>query len=209
MLNLETLKYIIIGASLGLSSGISPGPLLTLVLSETITHGRKGGIRIAISPLITDLPIVLGSLFLFSRLSDFRIIVSLISIAGAVFVGYLGYQSLITKSLNTRIKATSGASLKKGVITNFLNPHPYLFWVIIGAPLAVKALSVSSAALILFFLSLYVCLVGSKIVIVFLVAGSKRFIGEGSYIWLMRVLGVILFVFSFFFLMEGLKYFFR
>jgi len=44
-----------------LSSGLSPGPLLTLDLTQIIKHNRAEGIMVAISPMITDLPIILIS----------------------------------------------------------------------------------------------------------------------------------------------------
>jgi threonine/homoserine/homoserine lactone efflux protein len=44
----------------GLSAGLSPGPLMTLVIAETLKRGIPAGIRIAVAPLITDLPIIAG-----------------------------------------------------------------------------------------------------------------------------------------------------
>lgn len=35
--------YLVSGIVFGLSSGLAPGPLLTLVLTETLRHGKKGG----------------------------------------------------------------------------------------------------------------------------------------------------------------------
>ncbi len=55
------------GIGLGLSAGISPGPILTLAISYTLQHGLKEGIKIAIVPLITDLPIIAITLGLLSR----------------------------------------------------------------------------------------------------------------------------------------------
>jgi threonine/homoserine/homoserine lactone efflux protein len=34
----------------GLSAGLSPGPLLTLVIAETLKRGIAAGIRIAVAP---------------------------------------------------------------------------------------------------------------------------------------------------------------
>ncbi len=48
------LDYLITGITFGFVAGISPGPLLALVISETIKHNHKEGIKIALSPLLTD-----------------------------------------------------------------------------------------------------------------------------------------------------------
>lgn len=47
--------FLSVGAVLGLSSGLSPGPLLALVISETLRHGVKAGVKVALAPIITDL----------------------------------------------------------------------------------------------------------------------------------------------------------
>ena len=62
------MEFLFIGLLLGLSSGISPGPLLTLVIAETLRYGLGAGIRVAITPFITDLPIIL--LTLWDRTAD-------------------------------------------------------------------------------------------------------------------------------------------
>ena len=206
MLTLATFKYLTMGALLGLTSGISPGPLLTLVLTETLKHNKAAGIKIAISPLFTDLPIVLVSLFVFSKLSQFNTVLGLISIVGAAFLVYLGRETIKAKQLNIEPPSSGSESLKKGIITNILSPHPYLFWLTVGSPLAVKAFDLSWLAVILFFVSFYGLLITSKIGVALIVARSKSFLKDQSYIWIMRILGVALFIFAIIFLYDGLNY---
>ena len=67
-------EFLIAGIILGLSAGIAPGPLLTLVISETIQHNIKSGIKVALAPVITDIPIVLLTFFIISKLSSFNLI---------------------------------------------------------------------------------------------------------------------------------------
>ncbi|MCX9013779.1 MAG: hypothetical protein OIN89_03135 [Candidatus Methanoperedens sp.] len=57
---IETLTFLVSGMIFGLTSGISPGPLLTLVISETLKNGSSGGMKVAVAPLITDIPIRRG-----------------------------------------------------------------------------------------------------------------------------------------------------
>ena len=59
----EILKFASLGGFLGLTAGISPGPLLTIVISETLKHGRKEGFKVAVSPLFTDVLIVVSDGF--------------------------------------------------------------------------------------------------------------------------------------------------
>ncbi len=57
------------GAALGAAAGLSPGPLQALVLSESLRHGRREGVKASIAPLLTDIPIVIVSLGLLSRVA--------------------------------------------------------------------------------------------------------------------------------------------
>ena len=130
---------LVAGVVLGLSSGLSPGPLLTLVISQTLTHGIKEGIKIAVAPLLTDVPIILIAVFVLTRLAHFQPILGSISLVGGVFVLYLAYDCFRTGRLEVNIQDAEPQSLSKGVLVNALNPHPYLFWVAVGAPMMIRA----------------------------------------------------------------------
>lgn len=203
----ESLKYLSMGAVLGLTAGISPGPLLTLVITQTLKYNRREGIKIAISPLLTDLPIVAITFYVFSKLSSYNFILGLISLLGAIFIAYLGRETLRVKTIDSVEKSPGVESLKRGVVANFLSPHPYLFWLTVGAPLAVEASQLSISTAVLFFLAFYLMLIGSKSMVAFLVAGSKSFLKNNIYKKIMQILGIILFVFAIIFLYEGINYF--
>ena len=44
------------GTTLGLVEGIKPGPLLTMVIKETLSGGLRAGIWTAAAPIFTDGP---------------------------------------------------------------------------------------------------------------------------------------------------------
>lgn len=199
-------QFISAGIILGLISGISPGPLLTLVLNQTIRHNKTEGIKVALSPLITDLPIILITVLILGRLARFDMFLAVISFAGAIFLAYLGIESLRTRELSIRLQTSDSGSLKKGIIANFLNPSPYLFWATVGTPLMLKAYKTDLLTSILFMMSFYVFLIGSKVVVAFLVDRTKQFMNQKFYLILMRTLGIVLIIFSLIFLYEGLKY---
>ena len=90
--------FITLGMVLGLSAGLAPGPLLTLVISETLRHDIKSGVRVAVSPIFTDLPIILLTLGILSQLSDFRSILGIISLIGGCVILFMGYESMNPKN---------------------------------------------------------------------------------------------------------------
>lgn len=205
MLLENTLEYIAIGFVLGLSAGIAPGPLLTLVIAQTLRYNRSEGIKVAFSPLLTDIPIVLAAFWLYTHLLNFNAAVAIISFAGAFFVAYLGLKSLQTKAVETGVWHQQKHSVWRAVLANLLNPHPYLFWVTIGAPLIVQSLQHSWATMVAFLFSFYLMLVGSKVVVAMVIARTKTFINTNRYVFLMRILGATLLVFALMFFYDGLK----
>ena len=195
------------GAFFGLSAGISPGPLLTLVISETLRHNRKEGIKVAVAPLITDLPIILLTSLILSRLSQYSLVIAFISLSGGIYFSWLGYETLKTEVPDIDIKKKKSGSLRKGITSNFLNPNPYIFWLTAGIPNAFKAYERSLMTVILYFLLFYVMLIGSKIIVALLVERSKNFLRKKTYRILMLILGTALLAFAAWFFYEGIKIF--
>ena len=204
---IESLPFLISGILFGLVAGISPGPLLTLVISETIKHNKKEGIFVASAPILTDIPIVLLSVFVLVKLSSFNLVLGTISISGALFIVYLAYESITIKGIELNLQKVKAQSLRKGIITNFLNPHPYLFWIAVGAPTILKGYRVNVLSVVFFILGFYLFLVGSKIMVALIVDKSKSFLKSNTYVYIIRTLGFILLIFSVIFIKDGLSYF--
>ncbi|MCF6266889.1 MAG: LysE family transporter [Desulfuromusa sp.] len=199
------INFFIIGAILGLSAGFAPGPLLALVVSETLQHNIRAGIKVALAPIVTDLPIVVVSLLILAKLSNFHTALGAISLGGGLFLLLLGYQSLKGQGVALNVQEVSPKSLCKGILTNFLSPHPYLFWLVVGAPTMTNAMSSHPFAGVAFIGSFYFCLVGSKIGLAVLVGKSKSFLNGSTYLAIMRSLGVLLVVLAGVLFYDGLK----
>lgn len=129
------IEYLFASITLGLYSGLSPGPLLVLVISQTLKHGYKEGIKVSFAPVITDLPIIILSLLFLSVISEYTSVIGLISIIRGAYLGYLAYESFKTNDIVQNIDLKAPKSIKKGITVNLLNPSPYLFWISIGGPL--------------------------------------------------------------------------
>ena len=199
------LQILTMGTLLGLSAGFAPGPLLTLVISETLQHDIKSGVKVALAPIITDLPIIILTLFVLSKLSNFHAILGIISIIGGFFILFMGYGSICTKGIDLNIQNNAPKSLTKGILANVLSPHPYLFWFSVGAPTMTKAMSQNISVPLAFIISFYVFLVGSKIVLAILVGKSKSFLRGNAYKYIMRFLGIILCVLAIVLFRDGIK----
>lgn len=198
-------NFLTIGFILGLSAGFAPGPLLTLVISETLQHDIRAGVKVAFAPIITDLPIIILTLFILVKLSEFHKVLGIISCMGGFFVLYLGWQSIVTKGVELNLQGIRPKSLTKGIIVNALNPHPYLFWFSVGAPTVTKAMKQGIFAPLAFIGSFYVLLVGSKILIALFVGKSRSFLIGNGYIYTMRFLGLALCALAIILFRDGFK----
>lgn len=191
---------------LGLSGGLSPGPVMTLVITETLNHGFGAGLRVALAPLLTDLPIIAAALLVLSRLTDAGPVLGVIAVTGAFFLVYLGVHGIAVRGVDVETDGAPSRSFIKGVTVNLLNPNPYLFWLTVGGPIIVAAAERGPAPVVGFVVVFYAALVGSKICVAVLVARSRRFLRSRAYLWLNRSLGVVLLVYAMHFLWQGLGY---
>ena len=196
--------FLIAGVVLGLSAGFSPGPLLTFLISQTLKHGIREGVKVAFAPLVTDLPIIIVTLFVLTRFANLNFVLGPISLMGGLFVIYLAYESFRTGKLETN-KDANIQSLSKGAIVNVLNPHPYLFWLSVGAPMMIRAWGKSPIAAMAFVVGFYFCLVGSKLLLAILVGQSRQWLMSRGYGYIMRVLGALLLIFAFLLFRDGLS----
>lgn len=188
----QMMEYLTFGATLGLSAGLAPGPLLTLVISETLHHGMKAGVKVALAPLVTDLPIILLTFFALVQFSHLHRVLGVFSLAGGVFLLFMGYQTMYHKDMDLNAPVGGSRSLAKGILANALNPHPYLFWFCVGAPTIGKALKTDPTGPFAFVCGFYVLLIGSKVLLALVVGRWTSFLQRNAYRYAMRLLGLAL-----------------
>lgn len=188
--------YVSLGTVLGLSAGISPGPLLALVVSQTLRYGTPEGVRVAAAPILTDIPIILFGLLAFSSLQDPEFALGVVSFFGSLFIFYLGVGSLRQRPAELEISLGEARSYSTGALVNALSPHPYLFWFSVGIPTTLKASQHSAAWALGFVCSFFVSIVGAKVLIALLVGRSRGFLSKAPYLWAMKILGVLLIGFA-------------
>lgn len=184
------------GAALGLSAGLSPGPLLALVIVQTLAYSVREGAKVAASPLITDLPIVLAALALTAGLAEHPKPLALLTLGGAVYLGKSAFDSLTFSPRATGPAPASPKSLQKGVLANLLNPSPYLFWGTVGAPLLAQTWSLGPSTAAAFLAGFFGCLVGAKVLLAWLTGRFGPLLGGPAYALVMRGLGLMLLAYA-------------
>ena len=194
------------GAFLGLSCGLAPGPLLALLLAQTLQHGSREGCKIALTPLVTDAPIIIVALVVAAKLAELRPLLGVVSIAGGAFVLYLAWDSSRPVRLGTEAPQEPPRSWFKGIVTNLLSPHPWLFWLTVGAAILAKAIAQSWLVAAAFLFGFYLLLVGSKVMVALVAGRSRHLLAGRPYRVMMRVLAVLLTLFALLLFREGLKH---
>lgn len=197
------------GLSIGLGSGVAPGPLTGLAISTTLRSGLGPGLRIAVAPLISDSVIILLSLTLVSQLPDGGI--KVLGIVGGIVVAAFGLEILWSahKMGDTEVQMGSEKPTKlhrlpvlaQGALINVLNPAPWIFWITAGSTILIGFWRESPTQAIVFLLAFYLTLVGAKIAIVVSLAATRhrmnartyRLILTGSGILLLLTAGVLIF----------------
>jgi threonine/homoserine/homoserine lactone efflux protein len=179
--------------------------MLALVLAQTLRHGAREGCKVALTPLVTDAPIILVALALASKLSALRPVLGVVSMAGAVFVLYLAWESLGPVCPDAGAAAGRPRSWFKGVATNLLNPHPWLFWLTVGAAILARAVAQGWWNAAAFLSGFYALLVGSKVMVAVLAGRSRDLLTGRAYRVAMRVLAGMLALFAVLLFREGLR----
>ena len=193
------------GAFLGLSCGLAPGPLLALLLAQTLRHGPREGCKVALTPLVTDAPIIVVALVVAAKLAELHSLLGVVSLAGGAFVLYLAWDSIRPVRVDPEAPAEPPRSWFKGIVTNLLNPHPWIFWLTVGAAILAKAMAQSWLVAAAFLFGFYLLLVGSKVGVALMAGRSRDLLAGRAYRVVMRVLAVLLGFFAVLLFREGLK----
>ena len=196
------------GIALGLFEGIRPGPLLTMVIRETLTGGWYAGARAASAPIFTDGPLIIVSIFLSGWIAEQPSILFVISLLGAGFLVWFGIDCFRIEAPDpdTAQEAVTG-SFRRGVITNLLNPNEYVFWFLIGGPLMASAAAEEPLAPVAYALSFLVTIIMVKMVIALIFDRTRGSMSPRAYKIALGICGLGMIGFSAGFLYQAYELF--
>ncbi len=188
---------LVTAVTLGLAAGLTPGPLLTLVLAETLKYGVREGMKVVVAPMLTEVPLVAGSAWLIGRLAVNDVVFGVISLLGAAAVAYIGWENLRVRHVAFDLSEAVPRSFRKGLIVGLLNPYAYLFWLTIGGPLMVQGAEADGPmAAVGFATAFFATMLGAKAVIAWGVARSRGRLPDRVYVYTLRGLGAALLIFA-------------
>lgn len=155
------------GVLLGLSAAMLPGPFQAYVLAEAARKGWRRALPVALAPLLSDGPVLLVVFVLVSRFPD--TVLQAMRVAGGLFAGYLAVGALRWLGRGGRDTAARYGGVLEGAVMNLLNPNPWLFWGLVGAPLVVAAWQGSPVRAVGFMAAFYLAMIGvtAALIVVF------------------------------------------
>ena len=191
--------YLSLGLGMGFNAGISPGPLLALVLAASLRSGLAGGLLVAVAPLVTDLPIIALSVLLAGNLPPEA--TRWVATLGGLVVIWMGIETIRSgrKAVlpgEGEVQAEPRRELLRGITVNALNPHPYLFWATVGGPALVSGWRESPLHALAFLAPFYLLLIGSKVAIAWLVSRKAGGLSQAWYRRLLQGSGLLMLAFG-------------
>ena len=186
---------LLLGLSIGFAAGISPGPLLLLVVTSTLRSGWRAGVLTAMSPLITDVVVVAAVLLVLDQLPAGAL--SLLGVIGGVFVTFIGVQTIVESRDACLPSAGSeplsaGSTLGRASVMNLTSPHPWITWATALGPLTVTTYQRGTGGAVALVIGFYAALVGAKVVLAVMVAGTRHRLDDRRYRVVLRLAGGLL-----------------
>jgi|TARA_B110000967_G_C18893427_1_gene568949 threonine/homoserine/homoserine lactone efflux protein len=199
------LALTIAGITLGIVEGIKPGPLLTMVIRETLSNGRRAGIWTAAAPIFTDGPLIIISLFAANWFSTRPMFLAIISIIGSIFLLKMGIECFSIEPPDSKLDDIDySKSLKRGILTNLLNPNVYIFWFLIGGPLMASVVDKEPLAPIAYAISFLISIIIVKTTIAYFFDKTRGNISIKTYRIFLSICGVTMIIFAFGFLNQAI-----
>ena len=120
-----------------------------------------------------------------------------IAVLGAIFLIRMGMECFNPEIPNidhTDVDLTQ--SLKKGIITNLLNPNAYIFWLLIGGPLMATVADSEPIAPFAYAISFLVSIVLVKITIAYFFSKAQVNLSSDRYLLTLKICGLAMFIFA-------------
>lgn len=188
------IQSILMGTGLGLVAGLVPGAFFAIVATTTLERGLKNGIRVAIVPLATELPVLLVAVLFLTQLPGG--VLRWVGVAGGLVLVYMGWQVVADAGDadpmgDGDVKPFRG-HLVRVVLVGLLSPSPWVFWFFIGGPLTVNRWHVGPGHSIAFVASFMIWFVAAMVLLAWAVSTGREYLNLRWYRKTLRAAGVVL-----------------
>ena len=150
------------GVSIGFAAGAQPGPFTSFLIGRTLAQGWRKSIILAITPIVTDIPIVIVVLLILKQFPPE--LIRIIQLVGGLYLLWIAFgmwrqykagQTAFKPEAESSDGVSTSRTLAQGAIMGWVSPGPYIFWATINGPLLIQGLNQSVPMGIAFLLAFY------------------------------------------------------
>jgi threonine/homoserine/homoserine lactone efflux protein len=194
------------------SGALMPGPMLTVVVTETPRQGARAGPLVVLGHAILALTLLILLVVGLGPILKHQTVQAVLQIAGGLMLVWTAVSMIIALARRrVSIDWEGGAGGGKtravlmGIVSSLANPYWTIWWVTIGLGLLTKAYALGVAGLVAFYLGhitgdlTWYSLVSGAI------AAGKRFITPGVYRTMVAVAAAFLLILATWFLTSGIR----
>jgi threonine/homoserine/homoserine lactone efflux protein len=198
------------------SGAITPGPMLTLVISSVSKKGFWTSFFIVLGHSLLELLVVILFFMGILKFLDNPLITKIIGILGGVFLLYIGVDIIISifkkkttidfksvlKQKTINRKSTINVVFQ-GILISLTNPYWFIWWLSIGAAFLLKSVKFSFAGISSFYLGHISADFIWYLFIGFLVNTGRRFFNQKIYNCILISCSIFLFYMGIKFIVEA------
>ncbi len=200
----------------GFSGAMMPGPVTTLIVTETARRGWIAGPLITLGHVLLELAMVLALVFGLGDVLKQNAVAGVIGLLGGAFLlwmgagivrdAWAGRVSFNTSQSSSTDKAPSNPVLS-GVLTSIANPYWLLWWATVGAASLITFRAFGLAGIIAFYIGHTLADWVWNNVVAFVVATGRRVMTDRIYRGILIVCGAFLIALSVYFVRSGIGFF--
>ena len=200
---------------IGFTGAMMPGPVTTLIVTETARRGFIAGPLITLGHSLLELVMVVALVFGLGDLLKQNAVAGTIGLLGGLFLLWIGFdivksawQGKVSFDTTQRGDATraSGNPIIGGILTSIANPYWILWWATVGATYLITFRAFGVAGIVAFYVGHSLADWIWSSVVAFVVATGRRGMTDRVYRGILIVCGAFLIALSFYFVSSGINF---
>jgi threonine/homoserine/homoserine lactone efflux protein len=199
----------------GLTGAMMPGPVTTLIVSETARRGFIAGPLITLGHVLLELAMVVALFFGLGDLLKQNSIAGAIGVIGGIFLLWMGLDiatsawrgklSLDMRQPNQDNKASTNPIIA-GILTSVSNPYWILWWATAGAMYLASFRAFGLVGIVAFYIGHTLADWVWTTALAFAVASSRRIMTDQIYRGILMICGLFLIALSIYFVGAGIGF---
>ena len=199
---------------IGFTGAMMPGPVTTLIVTETARRGFIAGPLITIGHALLELAMVLALVFGLGDLLKQNAVAGTIGLLGGLFLLWMGFdivrsawQGKVSFDTTRDVGASSsGNPIIAGILTSVANPYWILWWATVGAAYLITFRAFGIVGIVAFYVGHTLADWVWNNVVAFVVATGRRVMTDRVYRGILIVCGAFLIALSFYFVNSGINF---